>query len=305
MRITRRDILRTGVLGAAGLTLPWTREARAAKAPPDFTAAFFTDTHVYGSLGAPEGMTAAVQHALAQPHRPELMITGGDLVMDILETGAKRADRQFELFEAAFDGVDVPVHHCIGNHDCLGVSAASGVSRKDPLWGKGYFCERFGREKTYTSFDHGGWHFVLLDSVGLRKREYVGQVDAVQLAWLQRDLAAAGKPTVVAMHIPLFTSWWEWENGTARPDPDQAIVRNCDEVARVLHRHDVKLVLGGHLHINESWTYKKIEYANIGAVSGAWWSGPREGFEEGYALLEFRGDRVSWQYVDYGWEVRG
>ena len=24
---------------------------------------------------------------------------------------------------------------------------------------------------------------------------------------------------------------------------------------------------------------------------------------EGYAVLEFRGDEVSWRYVDYGWEV--
>jgi len=295
-------VLRTGALGAAALALP--RLCAAAGVPPDFTVAFFTDTHVNGLKGAAEGLKRAVDHAMAQPVPPDLLITGGDLVMDILDTGVTAADRQYDLFDTAFEGVGVPVHHCLGNHDCLGVSAASGVRKRNPLFGKGYFLQRFGVDKTYRSFDHGGWHFVLLDSVGIRKREYTAHVDAVQLAWLQKDLAATDKPTVVAMHIPLFTSYWEYENGTATPDPRKAVVSNCHEVANVLHRHDVKLVLGGHLHINESWTFKGIEYANVGAVSGAWWNGPRDGFEEGYALLSFRNHRVSWEYVDYGWEAR-
>ena len=45
--------------------------------------------------------------------------------------------------------------------------------------------------------------------------------------------------------------------------------------------------------------------ANLGAVSGNWWNGLRDGFEEGYSMLDFRGDQVNWRYVDYGWEVSG
>jgi 3',5'-cyclic-AMP phosphodiesterase len=303
VRLTRRDLLRTSALGAAALALP--RVGAALDGPADFTAAFFTDSHVNGHKGAAEGLKRAVDHAMAQPVPPDLLITGGDLVMDILDTGVAAADRQYDLFDTAFEGVGVPVHHCLGNHDSLGVSAASGVRKGNPLFGKGYFLQRFGRDSTYTSFDHAGWHFVLLDSVGIRKREYTGHVDLAQQTWLQKDLAAASKPTIVAMHIPLFTSFWEFENGNRGPDPRKAVVANCDEVAQILHRHPVKLVLGGHLHINESWTFKDIEYANVGAVSGSWWNGPRHGFEEGYALLRFRNDRVSWEYVDYGWEARG
>jgi hypothetical protein len=40
-----------------------------------------------------------------------------------------------------------------------------------------------------------------------------------------------------------------------------------------------------------------------GAVSGNRWRGARDGFEEGWALLELRGDEVSWRYMDCGWEV--
>jgi hypothetical protein len=65
----------------------------------------------------------------------------------------------------------------------------------------------------------------------------------------------------------------------------------------------VKLVLAGHLHVNETFVYKGIEYSTVGAVSGNWWKGARDGFEEGYGRLEFRGDQVSWEYVDYGWDA--
>ena len=301
MSLNRRKLLQLGAMGAGGLVLPRTIGALAS--PPDFTVAFFTDSHVNSLRRAPAGLMAAVQHAMARPTPPELLLTGGDLVMDILDEGKAGADEQFDLFEAAFDGVGVPIHHCLGNHDCLGVYLTSGVSKKNPLWGKEYFLQRFGRERTYTSFDHRGWHFVLLDTVAIRGRDYIGWVDADQLAWLRRDLAATDLPTVVAMHVPLLSNTWEWENGTAIPDPKRAIVANCHDVIRVLHKHPVKLVLGGHLHINETWTYQGIEYANVGAVSGAWWRGLRDGCEEGYALLEFRGDQVSWRYEDYGWDA--
>ena len=75
-------------------------------------------------------------------------------------------------------------------------------------------------------------------------------------------------------------------------------------MAPILQQNKVKLVLAGHLHINETFTYKGIEYSTVGAVSGNWWKGARDGFEEGYARLEFRGDQVSWEYVDYGWEAQ-
>jgi len=301
LSLNRRELLKLGAAGAAGLMLPGS--AADLDGPPDFTAAFLADTHVHSLRRAPAGLKAAVEHAMTRPTPPELLLTGGDLVMDILDEGRTSADEQFDLFDAAFEGVGVPVHHCLGNHDCLGVYLTSGVPRKNPLWGKEYFLQRFGRQRTYTSFDHRGWHFVLLDSVAIRGRDYVGWVDADQLAWLRRDLASTDKPTVVAMHIPLLSNAWEWEHGTAAPDPKKAIVANCNDVIRALHKGPVKLVLGGHLHINESWAFKGVEYANVGAVSGAWWRGPRDGFEEGYALLEFRGDRVSWRYEDYGWDA--
>ena len=190
----------------------------------------------------------------------------------------------------------------MGNHDMLGVYEGSGVATEDPLYGKSYFTNRFNLERPYYSFDHEGWHFVVLDTLGIEGTSYKGWVDAEQIGWLEDDLAASGKPTVVVGHIPLFSNYIEMLRGTTEPIPAGVAVVNSHEVLPVLQKHPVKLVLAGHLHINEVFRYKGIEFANVGAVSGNWWNGVRDGFEEGYGLLEFRGDDVSWRYVDYGWE---
>jgi 3',5'-cyclic AMP phosphodiesterase CpdA len=305
---SRRELVRIGGCAVAGALLP--RSARGAaggarrrRGKPDFTAAFLSDPHVYDEKGAERGFASAVAHAMSQRRPPELVMTGGDLAFDILETDRARADAQYALFEQGLSSVKVPVHHTLGNHDCLGVYEASGMAPGDPLYGKRYFQKRFGLERPYHSFDHEGWHFVILDTIGIVERGYRGHVDDEQLAWLADDLASANRPTVVVGHIPLFSNFFEWHRGTAERIPDGVSVVNSHQVAEILLRHPVKLVLAGHLHVVESFAYRGIEFANVGAISGNWWNGLRDGFEEGYARLEFRGDQVAWQYVDYGWEA--
>jgi 3',5'-cyclic AMP phosphodiesterase CpdA len=305
---SRRDLVRMAGLGAAGALLPAASRAAASRAngprgKPDFTVAFLSDPHVFEEKGAERGFSMAVAHALAQRRAPELVITGGDLAFDILETDRARADAQYGLFDRVISSIKLPIHHTIGNHDCLGVYESSGMSPGDPLYGKAYYLQRFGLEKAYYSFDHEGWHFVVLDDIGIVERGYRGFVDEEQLAWLADDLAAANRPTVVIGHIPLFSNFVEWRRGTAEGIPGAVSVVNSHQVAEILVRHPVKLVLAGHLHIVETFLYKGIEFANVGAISGSWWDGLRDGFEEGYGILEFRGAEVSWRYVDYGWEV--
>jgi 3',5'-cyclic AMP phosphodiesterase CpdA len=231
------------------------------------------------------------------------MVTGGDLVMDILATGVEKADAQYALFDQPIAGLKVPVHHTMGNHDMLGVYEDSGLDPSHAKYGKKYFTDRFEQDHAYHSFDHEGWHFVCLDSLGIREREYIGWVDEEQQAWLKDDLASSGKPTVVFTHVPLWSNLIEMQRGTEKAIPAGLSIVNAHQVAPVLQANSVKLVLAGHLHINETFIYKGVEYSNVGAVSGNWWKGAREGFEEGYARLEFRGDDVSWEYVDYGWDA--
>ncbi|MEE2776343.1 MAG: metallophosphoesterase [Acidobacteriota bacterium] len=305
--MTRRDVLRAGLAGTAASLAPLGCAPRPAPTPvdpgTDFVAALLTDMHVDANNDSAPGFAQALRKMMDRPQQPEMLITGGDLAMDILATSEEEADAQYALFEDQLSAIDIPVHHTMGNHDMLGVFPDSGVDPADPKYGKQYFRDRFGNGSTYQSFDWEGWHFVILDSLGIRDRAYIGHIDAEQLAWLDDDLAASGKPTVVTTHVPLVSNYIEMQRGTEEGIPGGISVTNVHEVVPILEKHPVKLVLTGHLHINESFRYNGIEYATVGAVSGNWWKGARNGFEEGFALLEFRGQDVSWRYVDYGWEV--
>lgn len=310
-RFDRREVLGLSAATAAGLLLPSSaaqarsradRRKKDHRPKPDFALAFLTDMHVDGELGAPQGFAKAVKNAFDRPQPPEVLVTGGDLAMDLLAKDTAAADAQYALFEAPLAGVRVPMHHTMGNHDLLGVFEKSGLQPDHPKYGKKYFCEHWKQDHAYHSFDHEGWHFAILDSLGIERRNYKGWVDDEQLKWLADDLAATAKPTVVFTHVPLWSNFMEMHRGTAEPIPQELSVVNAHQVAPILQNSKTKLVLAGHLHICETFLYKGIEYSTVGAVSGNWWKGPREGFEEGYARLEFRGDQVSWEYVDYGWE---
>jgi len=298
--LTRRTFLKTSGLATAGLALPW--YACTPTNRPDFTVAFLTDMHVRGKHDAPLGFAKALKSAMAQPIKPDFVILGGDLVYDSLHQNQEEVDVQFDLMKTALDeNVDVPVHPVLGNHDCLGVYDDSGVDPDDPLFGRKYFLDRFRFDKTYRAFDHKGWSFGLMDTVNTDNRNYKGEVDAEQILWLD-SVIERGNPTVLAGHIPFFSNYRESKDGGTNADHPKETVHNANLVTRSFEGKKVRMVLAGHLHINESWVYKGTEYANLGAVSGRWWHGPRDGCQEGYSMLEFYGDQVRWSYVDYGWE---
>jgi 3',5'-cyclic-AMP phosphodiesterase len=88
---------------------------------------------------------------------------------------------------SAEQDLGLKVHHAIGNHDIFGVYAKSGIGIAEPGFGKLMSQERIGQ--TYYSFDHKGYHFVLLDSIQVTAdRNWVAGVDATRLIWLKKDL---------------------------------------------------------------------------------------------------------------------
>ena len=76
------------------------------------------------------------------------------------------------------------------------------------FYGKHWACDEFGRDKPYASFDRGGWHIVLLDSVFPFGEGYIGRLDDAQWDWLERDLAAVGPetPVILLSHIPILSA---------------------------------------------------------------------------------------------------
>ncbi len=167
------------------------------------------------------------------------------------------------------------------------------------------FEDRIGA-RTYYSFDHRGYHFIVLDSIfPTPDRLWEGRIDDAQLQWLAHDLAAIppAAPIVVITHVPLITGYLAYgpkPDGT--PRYDTVSVANSAAVIALFAAHNVLAVLQGHLHINELVNYKNCQYACCGAVCGNWWHGPRLDFPEGFTIVSLREGKISWRYETYGFQ---
>ena len=257
-----------------------------------------TDTEAYRTTLA--RLESEQVKADAMSEKRKAAIAAISELIDAADQGADRSRKLFDLFSETAKRLDVPTHATIGNHDVYGTGPKAGVSASDPLRGKKLFEDRQGKA-LYHSYDHKGWHFVLLDSIGVTaERGFVGLIDAEQIDWLKRDLARVGKtrPVVLLTHVPLLSSVLQ-----IVPDPWKTaptyLVTTASEVLEVLRPYNVKAVLQGHTHICETVIYNGCQFITSGAVSGNWWKGPRAGHPEGFGVLTVKGDQLSWRYETY------
>src|SRR5277367_5886030 len=158
----------------------------APESPGSFDYIFLTDTHIEPELDAPNGCAMAFRKARAIP--ADFAIQGGDHVFDALAVDRKRADSLFDLYAQTEQALGLKVHHAIGNHDHFGLFTRSGVEAASPGFGKQMFIERVG--PTYYSFDHKGYHFIVLDTIQpTPDRSWEARIDDAQIVWLKADLA--------------------------------------------------------------------------------------------------------------------
>lgn len=265
----------------------------------DFDFVFFTDTHLQPELSAVAGCAKCFNQI--NEASPEFCISGGDQVFDVCEQNLTRAQMLFNLYRQTEAELASKVYHTVGNHDVIGLNQRSLIEPGDPMYGKKLYEENFG--KRYYSFDHKGWHFVALDSIGIEYYKiFNAHFDGEQLAWLAADLAAAGPvaPVVVITHVPIASML----ASLTSDDNRGPIVGNAYAVHSLLEKANVKLVLQGHLHLWEKLQYRGTEYLTGGAVSGEWWKGRMEdGTSEGYTLCQVRKGEVFTSYVTYPWMV--
>ncbi|AOX19371.1 metallophosphoesterase family protein [Kozakia baliensis] len=268
-----------------------------------FSFLFLTDTHLQPELNANQGCHMAFAQARKVP--ADFAIQGGDHVFDALGVNAGRATMLMDLYKRTAEDLTLPVHHTIGNHDCFGVYTQSGAHPTDPFYGKKYFEDNFGQ--LYYSFNHKGVHFVILDSIGITAdRSYEGRIDAAQIAWLARDLAAqpTGTPIVVISHIPLVTAVEDYAAPSAKPPAHHGIsVVNAYEVLPLFDHYNVIGVLQGHTHILERIDWHGVPYITGGAVSGNWWHGTRYGTPEGFMVVDIADGALRTRYETYGFKT--
>jgi len=267
-----------------------------------FSFAFLTDIHLQPERGAEAGFQWAIREV--NKREPDFVITGGDLVMDVLNQTYGRSDSLFNLYNELSGKFKMPVYNTMGNHENYGWHRNEEGIEQHPEYGKKMYEQRIGPR--YYSFDHKGWHFIILDDVYLKEPgRYAGRVDDEQLAWLKGELEHLDKetPIAISVHIPFITSASQISRGSMAANTEGLVINNSSEVLGLFSEYNLKLVLQGHLHFLEDiFIQNQVHFITGGAVSGKWWANePESKPEEGFVMIHVKGEELTWEYVDFGW----
>ena len=147
-----------------------------------------------------------------------------------------------------------PRYHTLGNHDRDG---GLGWQATQDYW---------GMPQRYYSFDHSGWHFVVLDGNEIKpvnpEPGYPHYIGAEQLGWLREDLHKTTAPTLVFSHQSL-----EADGGLE----NRAEVRGVLEQANTeAGWRKIGACLNGHHHIDFHREINGIQYVQVNSMSYVW-----------------------------------
>jgi Icc protein len=212
-----------------------------------FRFVHITDTHVMadgpwplrngGEFDTDASLRQVVETVGRLDPAPAFAVLGGDLASPDIRhrertlTAAEYAPSYARLKEI-LGGLPCPSHYLMGNHD------------NREAFNRGLRPEVKPDTPAYYAFDHGGVHFVALDSHEPGHAD--GVLDAAQLAWLERDLSAHRQvPTIGFVHHHPWPLGQEWM--------DTMRLRNGDELMATLERHpQVRCLIGGHVHSEQT-----------------------------------------------------
>src|ERR1700739_4881904 len=232
MQLDRRKFLKSLAAAGAAAALPPLR-TEPPPSPGSFDFVFFTDTHIQPELDAAHGCDMCFRKIAAT--KSDFAIMGGDHVFDAFGVDGTRARMVYDLYSRTEQLIGMPLHNAIGNHDVFGVLARSGVAPTDPAYGKKMYQDRMGH--TFYTFDHKGYHFVVLDSnQPTDDRLWEARVDEAQLEWLRNDLTVLppGAPVVAVIRCLLVTAFASYAEGvSAGRKSNTMTVANAPEVLEV------------------------------------------------------------------------
>jgi len=293
MMIFRRIIL---LFVAVALLTTCTGKKQQTETGDSFSFVFMTDIHLKPEMNAPKGFQMAIDKT--NELNPDFVITGGDLVYDAMRGGQARCDSLFSLYKEMSQGFRMPVYNTLGNHDLFAIYPESPEPGTNPDYKFGMFERYFG--KTYYSFSHKGWHFIVLNSLDVTEdKKYRGHFHEEQLEWLKSDLEKTDTlmPVVMVSHIPMLSVRGQLTGSTG------SMIDNVAEVFKMLENHNLKLILQGHIHWKESGIVNdRFEFITAGSIAGNGWKGRRHNTKEGFLLVKVQGEELSWEYIDHGWE---
>jgi 3',5'-cyclic AMP phosphodiesterase CpdA len=331
MSLTRREWLKSALAGATAVVLPamdgpealaqasGVRPGAPAPSIPATAGSFrfvhLTDIHVQRERNGDQGFARALKAVESLQPRPDFILTGGDLVFDVLAHGPERSRALFELFNKVLaDHTSLPAFHTIGNHDVFGWSPRSGVRPDTAGYGKALARDYLRMERTYHRFDHKGWRFFCLDNIqpgGNERYPYEGFIDGPQMEWFEAELKGTDPrmPVLLCEHIPTVTVTHAGHAHLVKDKswqvPSGFICTDAARRTALYATRNVRLSLSGHIHERDRVEYLGTTYINDGAVSGNWWKGAYRGVEEGFGIIDCRPDGTfEHRYFDYGWQAK-
>ena len=180
--------------------------------------------------------------------QPDFLVELGDLIDAAADVPTEmkylsRISKEMAMIQA-------PKHYVLGNH-CVDT-----LTKKEFLGG-------VGQEKSFYSFDRGGYHFVILDAcfrsdgTPYQRKNFQWtdpNIAAHELKRLKTDLAATAKKTIVFVHQRL-------------DDAGVHGVRNAAAVRKIMEDSgQVLAVFQGHSHQNEHQEIGGIHYCTMVAM---------------------------------------
>ena len=293
----RRKFIQNLSLASAATVLPIGVNAENTGKKKRFRAAFISDIHIKTLDVAEAGMRKALQTINQSDKKPDFIINGGDSIMDALAVSKEKTKAQWDLFFNILQAENkLPVKHCMGNHDIWGWQLKEDV-KSDPLYGKNWWLQLTGNTKSYYSFTHQNWHFIVLDSTQENNGGYIALLDAEQFNWLGAELESnKDKHICVVSHIPIVSFCSAMFFKDMLPNGDwklsRALLHTDARMIKDLFRKypNIRCCLSGHIHLQDEVTYLGIQYFCNGAVSGNWWKGAFQDFAPAYALFDFHQD---------------
>ncbi len=243
----------------------------------DFSFVFLPDTHLRPD-SAVEAKFDLVAKQINKLH-PDFVIAGGDMIYTAKNVNEKKAKVLFDLMDAKFRHLKMPVYYTLGNHECVGILAESGMETSHPLWGKGMYEQRYG--KRYQSFTHSGCKFLLLDGIKIldKERNYTAGIDSMQLEWLKNELLLTDRNTliVVAVHTPLINP------NAISNSKEQVLSETSEAVLSLFKGYNLKMVLQGHNHVYMNLLTNGIHYISGGSTL---YSLDRNPFDDGFIYVK-------------------
>ena len=288
--------------------------AVALRPKPVLRVAHVTDIHVKPTGKGPAGMRACLRHVHALDPKPDLILNGGDCIMDALGATAAATQAQWDLWKAILTAeCRIPMEHCIGNHDIWGwQKPKSGATGAEPLYGKAWALKELALAAPYRAFDRAGWRFIVIDSVQDRgDGGYKPMLDEPQFEWLSARLAEtpATMPVLILSHVPFVSVGPFYFTPNIVKDykflvPGALLHQDSVRIKDLLVKHpQVKLCLSGHTHLADRVEYAGLTFINNGAVSGSWWHGPVQETKPGYGVLDLYADGTfDHKYLTYEWD---